>query len=263
MYRSLNSQYLVETIERLGQRIEERFPESSLNRIAKELRHVATETVVLTERLRRPYWLLRIAVVVAIVLLIASIAMALSWVRFLAVEERLSDLLQGVDAAVNEVIVFSLAVFFLVSVETRLKRNQVLRALHELRSLCHVIDMHQLTKDPQTLLTGGPQTASSPQRLLTPFQLARYLDYCSELLSLTSKLAALHVEHLRDPVVLEAVNDVESLAGGLSQKIWQKIAVLEASFQVAAPQAPPSADEGPKTSAATAIDPSPGLASGH
>jgi hypothetical protein len=62
---------------------------------------------------------------------------------------------------------------------------------------------------------------------MTRFELARYLDYCSELLSLTSKLAALHAQYLNDPVVLGAVNDVESLAGQLSGKIWQKIVLLD------------------------------------
>lgn len=64
---------------------------------------------------------------------------------------------------------------------------------------------------------------------MTRFELSRYLDYCSELLSLTSKLAALFVQYVPDPVVLDAVNDVETLADGLSQKIWQKILVLDAA----------------------------------
>lgn len=63
---------------------------------------------------------------------------------------------------------------------------------------------------------------------MTRFQLARYLDYCSELLSLTSKLAALHAQYLNDPVVLAAVNDVESLTGDLSATIWQKTMILDA-----------------------------------
>jgi hypothetical protein len=54
----------------------------------------------------------------------------------------------------------------------------------------------------------------------------RYLDYCSELLSLTSKVAALYVQHLNDAVVLAAVNDIESLAASLSHKIWQKIMII-------------------------------------
>ena len=35
--------------------------------------------------------------------------------------------------------------------------------------------------------------------------------------------------HLHDPVVLEAVNDIESLTSDLSRKIWQKITVLGSS----------------------------------
>jgi hypothetical protein len=87
--------------------------------------------------------------------------------------------------------------------------------------------MHQLTKDPEHLLSPHLRTPSSPERQLTRFELARYLDYCTELLSLSSKLAAVHVQHLNDAVVLNAVNDVETLAANLSSKIWQKIVILD------------------------------------
>ena len=62
---------------------------------------------------------------------------------------------------------------------------------------------------------------------MTRFELSRYLNYCSELLSLVGKVASLHAQDLRDPVILAAVNDVESLTVGLSRKIWQKIAILD------------------------------------
>jgi len=64
---------------------------------------------------------------------------------------------------------------------------------------------------------------------MTRFELARYLDYCSEMLSLTSKLAVLYVQRLDDPAVLAAVNDVQALTGGLANKIWQKIVILDTS----------------------------------
>ena len=34
---------------------------------------------------------------------------------------------------------------------------------------------------------GGPDTPSSPLRRMTPFELTRYLDYCSEMLAIISK----------------------------------------------------------------------------
>lgn len=61
---------------------------------------------------------------------------------------------------------------------------------------------------------------------MSDFELSRYLDYCSELLSLTGKVAALYVQDFQDPVVLAAVNEIEELTTGLSRKIWQKLMVL-------------------------------------
>jgi hypothetical protein len=107
--------------------------------------------------------------------------------------------------------------------------------------LAHLVDLHQLTKDPDRLLRPGPDTASSPDRHLTPFLLARYLDYCSEMLALVGKLAALYAE-FPDPVVLDGIDDVEDLTTGLSRKVWQKIAMLpHTAAGPTAPGAPPTA----------------------
>jgi hypothetical protein len=84
-----------------------------------------------------------------------------------------------------------------------------------------------LTKDPERLLTRANDTASSPKRTLSSPELLRYLDYCSEMLSLIGKLAALYVQKFNDPVALAAVNEVEELTTGLSRKIWQKIMILD------------------------------------
>ena len=62
---------------------------------------------------------------------------------------------------------------------------------------------------------------------MSPAELGRYLDFCSDILSLISKVAALLVQHLGDGVVLAAVNEIETLTTGLSRKVWQKIAILE------------------------------------
>ena len=41
--------------------------------------------------------------------------------------------------------------------------------------------------------------------------MTRYLDYCSEMLSLTSKVAALYAQAFPDPVVTDAVSDIERI----------------------------------------------------
>ena len=61
---------------------------------------------------------------------------------------------------------------------------------------------------------------------MTRDQVERYLDYCSEMLSLVGKTAALCAEESRDSVILETVSTVENLTVGLSRKIWQKISNL-------------------------------------
>jgi hypothetical protein len=86
--------------------------------------------------------------------------------------------------------------------------------------------MHQLSKDPEQMPPNSPLTESSSTRTMSRTDLGRYLDYCSEMLSVTSKIAALYVERFDDPVTLAAVNEIETLTAGLSRKIWQKITLL-------------------------------------
>ena len=91
----------------------------------------------------------------------------------------------------------------LLRAEQGIKRKRVFRDLHGLRSLIHVIDMHQLTKDPNVLSAGYRPTAKSPQRITDRLELAAYLDYCSEMLSITGKVAALFAQSVNDEVVIE------------------------------------------------------------
>jgi type II secretory pathway pseudopilin PulG len=220
---------IAKTIGNLHRRIEARFPGSGLSRVAAELIQLAELNATVMHQLGRPYWWLRglIAVAVAGVVAIALWASTQLVPLLRSGLGGIADALQGVEAATNEIILLSLAVLFLVSLETRVKRRVALRMLHRLRSIAHVVDMHQLTKDPDSAVQSTPPTDASPERTLTRAQLGRYLDYCSELLALVSKLAAVLAQHQQDPVVLGAVNEIEVLTSSLSRKIWQKITILE------------------------------------
>jgi len=48
------------------------------------------------------------------------------------------------------------------------------------------------------------------------------------MLALIGKLAALYAEHMRDGVIIDAVNDIENLTSSLGRKIWQKITIISA-----------------------------------
>lgn len=54
----------------------------------------------------------------------------------------------------------------------------------------------------------------------------RYLDFCSQLLSLVAKIAALAAQENDDAVVLDTVSEIETLTVGISRKIWQKLSLV-------------------------------------
>ena len=226
-YRQLDEANILSTLERLKHRIAERFPESGLSRVADELIVVGGEVCETVRYLQRPNYLIRIPVGLAIILMLVSVVALTATVRLPTHLNGLNEVTQLANDGINNIVFLGIAIFFLLTIETRLKRKRALRTIHELRSLAHVVDMHQLTKDPERLGSDAPDTASSPERTMTPTQLGRYLDYCSELLSVDSKLAALLVQHFTDEVILGAVNEIETLTTGLSGKIWQKIRLIE------------------------------------
>jgi hypothetical protein len=224
--RSLDATQIIHTLEVLRDRVEERFPGSGLGKVISELAVTASETAARIQWIQRPHYLLRVSAATLTLLIVAIIAGLLMNIRQYRLSE-FSDAIQAFDSSISSVVFTGAAVLFLVSWESRIKRNRALAAMHELRAMAHIVDMHQLTKDPESPFRKGPPTPSSPARQLTPFQLNRYLDYCCEALALISKLAALHAQDFHDPVVLDAVDDIEDLTSGLSRKIGQKIAILD------------------------------------
>ena len=227
MYRALDPAKLIDTLTRLQARIDERFPGSGLGKVCAELADAARASGVEAARLARPSWPWRTAVL-ALVLL--GVAAQVAAAKFLHLErlEASANLVEILEAAVNLLLLFGGAVWFLLTVEKRRKRGRALDALHGLRALAHVVDMHQLSKDPTIVLHEHKRTATSPTRAMSRFELTRYLDYCAEMLALIGKLAALYADEMRDAVVIDAVNELEGLTTNLARKMWQKIMIIGA-----------------------------------
>jgi hypothetical protein len=227
MYQSLDPTRIIATLEQLGARIGARFPNSGLGRVCDEVIDTARTTAARAAKLSQPSWAWRAAAGAVIALGLAAQIAAARFLHVRADDLTAPELVQGLEAAVNLLILFGGGVWFVLTLEERAKRRDALDALHQLRSLAHVIDMHQLTKDP-TVLLDSQRTEASPARGMTKFQLTRYLDYCAEMLALIGKLAALYADRMRDGVVIEAVNDIENLTTDLARKIWQKIMIIGA-----------------------------------
>jgi hypothetical protein len=239
MFRRLDPVRIVDTASRLQQRIEERFPESGLAAVASDVASVAAEAATLAHWLGRPHRTLRALAGAGSLLVVAIVVVAVVQLRVESGLRSWSDWVQSIEAFVNDVVFVGIAVWFLLGIEMRRKRTRALGALHVLRSLAHIVDMHQLTKDPDRTFNARMDTASSPKATLSAFELTRYLDYCSELLAIISKIAALYVQELADPATMAAASAVEELCVGLSRTIWQKIIILD---RVISPSAHANAD---------------------
>ena len=221
----LNDDRIIETIAVLQRRIGERFPESGLAELCGHLLDVAEQASARAAWISRPILWIR---VLGYLLAFGLVALVVGFVTQAfqpddAQRWTLAEFVQTLEAGLNDVIFIALAIYFLISFETRIKRRRALAAVHELRSIAHIIDMHQLTKDPERVLTTWARTEHSPKQQMTAFQLHRYLDYCSEMLALTGKVASLYVQRFDDSDSVAAVSELEQLSTGLSRKIWQKI----------------------------------------
>ena len=240
-YRNLDAAHIVTTAERLQRRIEERFPGSGLAGLAGEITAVAAEATEQAERLAAPNWPVRVA---NVLLTLSIVGLLLAIVLRLKVAVALSSysaFIGALEPSLGAMVFIGAFILFFWNLETRWKRHRAMQAIHELRSLAHVVDMHQLNKNPEKVLHAGRDTASSWPLELDRFQLGRYLDYCCELLSILSKIAALYATSFRDAVSLEGVDRIEALTTGLSRKIWEKSMVLytEVPAEPAAPRAEP------------------------
>ena len=226
-YSNLDDNQIVVTLERLASRIEVRFPSSGLYKLCTHLKSIADQAKKRSGLIAKRLYTLRLLIALGIASLIGISVAPYFVLRHSQTEVTFLEFIQVAEPGLNLVILIGAAIVFLVTIENRIKRKRALAALHELRSVAHIIDMHQLTKDPERLRKDAKVTSVSPKLNMTAVELSRYLDYCCELLSLNGKIAALYIQYFEDPVAISAANDIETLCTGLSRKIWQKIIILD------------------------------------
>jgi hypothetical protein len=224
-YDRLDAARVEVTLSQLHQRIVTAMPGRHLADVVDQVRQVV---VGIKRRSRSTPWqtAVRVGSWVSVALLVALIVTAVvSAVRTGGSEDvRGVEWLGVVESGVNDVVFAAVAIWFLQSVPRRVERRRLLRILYQLRSLAHVTDMHQMSK--HTPGERVPEDTDLPHRVMDEASLVRYLEFCSSLLSLTSKAAALCGENTTDAVVLDTVSEIETLTANMSRKIWQKISLL-------------------------------------
>lgn len=226
-FRQLRSEPLLKTAQGLATRIGGGFPQAGLAKVAATLVEVTEEVTEKAAEIQRPIWWLRIALgLLALLVVILAIVgvMGMQKTEDLTIT-RVLDFLRLTPVYLGAVVLF------LITLETRYKRFKAIKAIHELRALAHIVDMHQLTKNTDC----DPNEANKEY---SREDIIRYLQYCTELLALMSKLGQLYVQDFPDGTTLAAVDQFENLTNGLSHKIWQKIIILQKLPDLRAPTSP-------------------------
>ena len=121
---------------------------SNLGRVCEELLTLARTSKDRAMEIARPYYGLRIGGALIIVASLGALLYSVSTLDVSLHGLNVGELMQATEAGLNNLVFIGAAVFFVMTFEARLKRGRIREALNELRSIAHVIDMHQLTKDP-------------------------------------------------------------------------------------------------------------------
>eukprot|EP01037_Dinobryon_pediforme_P020029 gene20029-20559_t len=166
-YRRLDPGLVVETIGQLQARIEARFPRSELAGVCAELQRLGEESRRRARSFARPNWLLRLAVLVVMAGALAVIGLVGLELDLDPGTRNLFSLIPSIDAFFNVTVLVGATCFSLFTIEARLIRARAATALRPLRAIIHVIDMHQLTKDPSVDGVAHPATPVSPPHDLT------------------------------------------------------------------------------------------------
>lgn len=222
---TLDSKKVEQTIAKLSARINERFPGSGLGNTCENFLQFTKNSKQSIDWIAKPNILLRAVAYISIALVLGLIIYSLTLIDF-KLKTTLAEIVTVLEASINNIVFLGAGIFFLYTLENRWKRLRTIKFLNQVRGFAHVVDMHQLTKDPQLLSSSKKNTKSSPKRFLNKYEMQRYLDYCDEFLSLIGKVAALYSQSIPDEVILQSANEIESLCSNMANKVWQKMNIL-------------------------------------
>ncbi|MFM7594479.1 MAG: hypothetical protein ACKO85_22015, partial [Isosphaeraceae bacterium] len=146
---------ILATSATLALRVDERFPESGLAKLASELAEIARGTVRNIERSGRQIPILRFGVLFFIFVSILLISLMtryvhLNWESLTNIDDP-GDLIQAIQATIETTVFIAATIAFFFGWENRIRRRRAMVALHELRTLAHLVDIHQLNKTPDTV----------------------------------------------------------------------------------------------------------------
>jgi hypothetical protein len=219
---------LIETIERVVGQIRSEFPKADLLAVGESVTELARRAETRSAAIKASSVPLRIAIVLILAFGLAGSWFVIQKIRRFPDAGELFTFFQGLEAVLNVVILAGVALFSIVTVESRWQRSAVLKEINAIVSLVHVIDMHQLGKRPMLVeARSAGKDHALPAGSYTPDEIMRYFDLCSDLMSLAAKIALIYEEVLPDSAVSDAVTDAAQLATALSNETYQKMMLMD------------------------------------
>ncbi|MCY2966867.1 MAG: hypothetical protein NT069_25090 [Planctomycetota bacterium] len=212
----LDPSRIIQTAEKLAQRIGQSLPGTTLAGLAAEIVQIARDTDQRIRQILKPNLAIRIGSVTAIGLTLACLWYFMQDLHTRLEFRTITEFLGAANTCFNFLVALAGGLWFFVTLESRIKRKKILASIQELRELIHVIDATQLYYTPEMY---GPDSDSTKtdQR----FDHTYLLD-CSQLLGVISNLAALYTRGAADDSIMRAAADVEMLAAALTGKLYAK-----------------------------------------
>ena len=132
-FRELDAGEIIRTIERLSERVEARFPGSGLSSVSRDFLGLSRDAAREADALGAPNWMIRVGVGIVIVTMVATAVVALTsaFSAFGQAAESFgaAEMFQTIESLINDIVFLGIAVFFLATIESRIKRRKALQRL--------------------------------------------------------------------------------------------------------------------------------------
>jgi hypothetical protein len=216
----LDAGKITETAKHLADDVNRRLSGTNLAGLAEELAALAAASEERGRRARRPIVAIRVFSALAISLVLAGLWYFARHIQTKWEFGTITDVLIGLNAGFHLVILLAGVLWFCVTIEARIKRQEALGFIEELREFAHVIDVSQLYHTPDLYRYRHGAQPGDPAIDET------YLLHCTQMLAVLGNLASLYTRGATGDSILRAASEVEMLAIAISTKHLTKAEVV-------------------------------------
>ena len=130
-YEALDPEHILATIDRLKLRIEERFQERGIAQICGRLREIASRSQATAEWTTQPILWVRFLTAALVLLIVCGLLVTVTGLNPTQKPLTIVEFVQALEAGINDVVLIGAGIFFLVTLEIRIKRKRALSAVHD------------------------------------------------------------------------------------------------------------------------------------